>query len=346
LIFRRLILVTFILFSVSAHDLLAQTNIDSLKQSKIYKSVFQKKTTDSLYIGTYSRTISVGPIYKYKTYQFIITDQWGIGNPVEFQPNVNDRLGLRVQYQGFIINLHFPLPSNNHIFGKTKSTYLGLSFKLPFKNWQHDFFYQNHRGFYVANADDIIPSYVLGRPFPKRGDLRTMELGWTSKMVFSNQFSMKAAINQSEKQLRSKGSFVLGSTVLFHGFSADSAIIPKEQIQFYKDINGLVKGRFFTFSFGPGYAYTYVFQDFFITGMLLVNGGIQFQGYRNDGVLGKYRFGFKLNSSINYRIAGGFNLEKFYGSIVYDFQNQHIKIKDSKITTRLEGVNLNCGLRF
>ncbi|MBN2747153.1 MAG: DUF4421 family protein [Bacteroidales bacterium] len=301
---------------------------------------------DSLYIGSYSRKISAGPIYNHKTYRFIIADRWGIGNPIEFQPNVNDRLGVRVQYQRFIINLHFPLPSNNYIFGNTKSTFLGISFQLPFKNWQHDFYYQNHRGFYIANADDIIPSYIAGKPFPKRGDLRTMEFGWTSMMVFSNQFSMKAAINQSEKQLRSKGSFVLGSSVLFHGFSADSAIIPKERAKFFQDIDALAKGRFLTFTIGPGYAYTYVFQDFFVTGMILINGGFQFQGYRNDGFFGKTKFGFRLNSSLNYRIAGGFNLEKFYGGLVYDFQNQHIKIEDSKITTRLEGVNLNCGFRF
>lgn len=323
----------------------SQKSLDSLKLNKYYQ-MLKNPQQNGEYIQKIDQKFTFSPMFSYRNYKFIISDSWGLGNPINYFPNVNNRLGFKLRYKDFALELMFPLPSNEFIYGKTKTNSLSLNMQFSFNNWGNDFYFLRHEGFYLENAEEVVSGWKYGIPFPTRPDLRVINIGYTTHMVLSDKFSLKAALQQTEKQLKPAGGITLGGTINFARFSADSALIPLSQLGFYKDIDQLVSGSFITIAVAPGYSYTYVYQNFFITGMLLLGVGFQFQGYKNSGIAGKTDLGIKLTNYLNYRIAAGYNSDKYFGSIVYNFVNSKSAIKDSKIAMIQNGFTIQVGMRF
>ena len=336
------LLFTIILFFIF-NSIEAQINLDSIRSNKYYQ-IAMHPSRDTAYIGQFPQRFAIRPFFSNKAYKFIIDDVWKIGNAISYFPNENNRIGLSGRYKGFTLGFSLPLPANEFIYGKTESFDLYLNTQLSFMNWATDFYYVRRKGFYISNPTSNTPGWIQGSPYPTRKDIKVINIGITSQMIFSRKFSLKAALYQSEKQLKSAGGISLGGTIRFNKISSDSGMITASQESKYKDIKDLTSAGFLTFAVAPGYSYTYVYEDFFFSGTLLVGVGLQFQGYHLTPA--KFSPGFKLTTYTSYRLAVGYNADKYFGSAVYKFDNNKALIKDSKYLFSYQGFTLSVGMRF
>lgn len=299
---------------------------------------------DSAYIGQYPHRFSIRPFFSNKAYKFIIDDVWKIGKEINYFPNENNRLGLSGSYKGFTIGFSLPLPANEFIYGKTKSFDIQLKTTFPFMNWATNFYYISRKGFYIANPTSNTSGWTQGSPYPTRPDIHVLNIGVSTQMIFSRKFSLDAAIFQSEKQLKSAGGLSLGSIIRFDRISSDSGMITKSQEYKYKDTKDLTRAGFMTFIIAPGYSYTYVYEDFFFSGTLLIGAGLQFQGYQLTP--SKFSPGLKLTPYNSFRLAVGYNTDKYFASAVYNFNKSKAVIKDTKYLFSYQGFTLSVGMRF
>jgi len=299
---------------------------------------------DSSYIGKYSQRFAIRPFFSNKSYKFIVDDLWSIGKPISYYPNGNNRLGISGKYKWLTLGFSLPLPANDYIYGKTESFDLYLNTHLSFMNWATDIYYVRRKGFYISNPEVNTPGWVQGSPYPTRPDIKVVNFGISSQMIFSRKFSLKAALFQSEKQKKSAGGFSLGTTLRFNKISSDSSLITPSMFSKYEDTKDLTAAGFLTFAIAPGYSYTYVYQDFFASATALLGLGFQFQGYHLTPA--KFSPGFKLTSYTSFRFALGYNSEKFFGSVVYRFDNNKAVIKDTKYLFSYQGFTVSAGMRF
>lgn len=135
---------------------------------------------------------------------------------------------------------------------KTKS--LDLQLHKYGRRYVTDIFIQHYQGFYIEDDKDIDNA--------NRPDLSILELGISGQYIFNGQkFSYRAAFNQNEKQLKSSGSFLLGSGIYLFNIGLDSLTVysNKKAIKSYQ------------FGLNIGYSYNWVFNKHF-----LANGSLTF----------------------------------------------------------------------
>jgi hypothetical protein len=341
---KSLYLILFVLF-LSVFKGHSQMSLDSINFKKYIQMLTDPKQ-DTSYIKQMDEKLSIAPIFIYKRYEFILTDQWQIGNPVIYMPNVSNRLGAKFRYKGLGLGITFQLPSNEFIYGKTKSIGLLLNGQFGMANWGTDFFFLRNRGHYIENAENVISGWKNGTPHPTRYDLRVTSLGINTYTVFSEYFSMKAAMHQTEKQMKSAGGISLAGGFEYNHFRGDSSVVPPSQFRFYEDIDSLSAASFLTVSLAPGFAYTYVYSDVFLTGMVHLGAGAQIQARKMEGKDGPISPGASLLGYINYRFIGGYNGDTFYGNVAITRRINKAFIKDSAFRFAQSGVTMTVGMRF
>lgn len=320
----------------------AQFNLDSLKNNKYYKLISNPEQ-DTTYIGHYNNTYYIRPFYSNNQYLFTIKDSWSFGNDMVYKTNIASKIGFTFGYKLLSISLSIPLHTYLGAYGKTENFELALNTKLSFMNWSTDFYFARSKGYFFENPKGNFPGWTDGSPIPRRPDLKSLNIGIGTRMVFSKKYSIKAATLLSEKQLKSAGGITLGLKMQFHNFVSDSDLIAPSQLKFYNDIKDLTAANFLTLAFAPGYSYTYVNDDFFVSGTALIGLGMQMQLYKQANVMHP---GLKLNAYTYYRISAGYNIEKYYASISYSRSNQQSGIKDSKFIFSNRSWVLSGGMRF
>jgi hypothetical protein len=175
---------------------------------------------DSAYIAPFKQELSAG-IYSY--YQFTtLTHEVDDDNSITYIPNSPLGFGLSVSYKNFSLSggMGFRFLRNPK-FGKTNVVdwqyhYYGRKFIL-------DVFFQNYKGFYVRGDDKAIIIHP---------DIKLVQYGLFGQYIFNNKkFSYRAAFNQSERQLKSAGSFQLGGGLYYNNVSSDTSLTINEERQ-------------------------------------------------------------------------------------------------------------------
>ena len=123
-----------------------------------------------------------------------------------------------------------------------------------------DGYYQDYRGFYTQQEQNGKKAYTL---FP---DLTVKRWGVDGTYVLNNKrFSLRAAFEQSEKQIKSAGSLLLGSGFYYHKIMPDAS----QYQSFPKAFDNYQIGA------NIGYAYSWVLSPrWLLAGM--VSAGVNF----------------------------------------------------------------------
>lgn len=188
----------------------------------LYSSAIFGQQPDSIYIEPYQERIRV--------MGFVGTDYLQIkeGNTT-YTPNYPFIVGVGIAVKKTVVNVRlgyglFPINSKEK-YGKTKS--LDLQLHNYWRNFIFDFSVQRYKGFYSEdrgrNVEEIFP------------DMTVLQAGGELTYVFNgSRFSTKAAFDQSEKQLQSAGSFLLGGETYFYRVRMDknnSLAVESENLQ-------------------------------------------------------------------------------------------------------------------
>jgi len=244
--------------------------------------------TDSVYIGRYPQKVM---LLGFMAYDFLNLSVEANNRDLMYMPNNPPKFGLGLALNNTILSFGYGYGFNfmtDKKYGETKS----FDFQLHSyaRQFAFDIFVQKYKGFYMEEKG--IPDYVLCP------DLDIRQYGGNMQYAFNNKkFSYKAAFSQSEKQLRSAGSFLVGAGIYLTHIKADSSFVHKEKTSLDN----------FQFGVSAGYTYTWVLgRRWFINGS--VTTGINF-GSEKISTFGKQRL--EVYPTVFPRLAVGYNRENW-----------------------------------
>ncbi|HRJ29893.1 MAG TPA: DUF4421 family protein [Cyclobacteriaceae bacterium] len=172
----------------------------------------------------------------------------------DLYPNTKTIAKLDFNYRFLSFNLTFApafLPGNadDDMKGKTKS--FGLSFGFNFRHWFHSLSYSKVKGYYLNNSEDF-PAYVPGDPYLQVPELVVISFEGLTGYSFNPKFSVKSLTTQTERQLKSVGSFI---PVLGYRYY----IVNNKD----EEATSTQRSDNFELILGAGYHYTYVLKETF-----------------------------------------------------------------------------------
>lgn len=209
-------------------------------------SVASAQQADSTFIGFYPQKMWVTG--------YVSTSNLQVTNGSKtYIPNYPINAGVGIGIRNTVVNVILGTsiaPLKGKDYGKTKA--VDLQVHNYGRHFLMDVFYQRYRGFYTEDRSDI-------SLYP---DLSVQQIGAEGTYLFNgNRFSAKAAFEQSEMQLLSAGSILVGAGAYWHRITPDS----KQQPVYNQTFDNM------QFGVNGGYAYSWVVDShWLITGMATI----------------------------------------------------------------------------
>jgi len=320
---KQLVALAFVL-SIAIKTSLAQ-NSDSIR---------------SHYITRFPNYFFLWPLVKQRSTSFDVKNQ--ANQKLTYKPNGDYGLGfgMYIFEIGFEVTFSVaPKPSSQAIYGHSKSSDLQLN--VLGKSFGLDLFTQHYSGFYLNDSNKPIPP---GMPYPERPDISVWNTGLNGIYIFNkNKYSLRAAYNFSERQLRSGGSFILSGTVNTFSLRADSAVYGNNYSPAFGTTSDFVKLDYTTLSAAPGYAHTLVFKNLFINASLSIGPANHWLNYQSST---GSKSEITLNSFADFRLAFGYNSDRFFTGISYVAQSRNIKYEKLEFTSTNTTFKMVIGYRF
>lgn len=299
----------------------------------------QPDSLRSYYIQEYPDYFFIWPVLKQRSLTFDIQDREENERKIEFVPNNKFTLGAGFYLFELGFELTFAIPLNEDsksIYGESSARDLQLN--ILSKKWGADVYYQKYSGFYIMDSDNPVPK---GSPYPQRPDLVTRNYGISGVYIFNHRkFSLRSSFTYAERQLRSRGSFLLYSTINSFKLTADSSLLE----------NNVGNGSEFrtlcytTLSIAPGYSYNLIWKKFFLNGTVAIGPAHHWINYEEDS--GIKRDDISINSTGIARIAVGYNSDRFFGGFGYSAQTRIVKFEEVRVSNSTNLFKILVGYRF
>ncbi len=258
---------------------------------------------------------------------------------IYYKPNVKGGVGAKVKIKNISIAYTFKLPQDE-IYGNTR--YTDINFNYMKHKFGFSLYYLNYKGLYIKNPDDI--SFPYNKYYPFRDDIRFTGLGFATNFAFMKSFSVNAAIEQTERQKKTAGSFLLLITDRFSNFKSDSSFIPFTQKKYYDKTNNINKMNVNTFKIAPGVGYSFIIDKFFsISSMLYTGWGFQMKFYKESN---KTKFGLRLPFYVMNKSAIGYNGKNIFINFVYSIELNNIRYSDSDFKILSSFLKFSVGYRI
>lgn len=221
-------------------------------------SQYSFSQVDSSYVGFYEHPLSVRTYFQDK-FTALSHQRENEREETSYRPNAPYGIGLGIAYKNISLSgaygFDFMRDKNR---GKTKS--MDFQYHYYGQKFIYDIFFQHYKGLFTEPQDEKYDLYP---------DIKLVQYGVFSQYVFNDKkFSYSAAFNQSQKQLKSAGSFLLGGAAYYNTASSDSSIV----------FNGGHRLKNWQFGVNGGYAYTWAASKRFFISLSMtvgVNMGIE-----------------------------------------------------------------------
>jgi hypothetical protein len=299
-------------------------------------------STRERYIQRFPDYFFIWPVIKQRTTSFDIESLPSKNEKLSYKPNGNYGMGLGMYLFEIGFELTFsvqPKTSTQYLYGHSRVS--DLQANILGKHWGIDVFTQNYNGFYRTDKNISVPANM---PYPQRPDISTWNTGVNGIYLFNkNKYSIRAAYNFSERQLRSGGSFLLTGTLNTFSLRADSAIYGAHYENIFGASADFSKMDYTTISVAPGYAHTFVFRNLFFNGSLSI-GPANHWVYIQSATASKYEI--KLNNFVDLRLSIGYNSDRFFSGISFVTQARNIKFEQVQFTSSNSIFKIVLGYRF
>lgn len=269
--------------------------------------------TDTTYIGKFDQefTARISMIQKVAS----LSHENNADLNLEYRANNPFAIGGGLSWQGMGFNVSQAINYTDKKKGKTKS--FDFQYHHYGKKVTFDLFVQNYKGFFLENRKE---NYTL---FP---DMKFTRYGVFGQYVFNgNKFSYRAAFDQSEIQLQSAGSLLLGGGAYY------TKVNYEDDISFHEKM----------YQIGPsiGYAYTYIFsKKYFVTGSFTPGLSFNFEDLNSK---------IDLNPTLHFKLASGYNADDW--SLNFSFLINRVYVSysdDSQISVNSGSLQLTYIKRF
>jgi hypothetical protein len=178
-------------------------------------------------------------------------------NKIELYPNTSTTGKISFNYRFISFSIGYTprfIPGNgdNVTLGKTKSS--GYGFGLSFRHWFHDLSYTRTRGYYLNNTRDYNTAWVSGNPYIQFPDLVYKKFQGITGYSFNPKFSVNSLTSQTERQLKSAGSFIPLAVYRYYIIDDRTPLAAANTSQ---------RTNNFEFAISAGYHYTVVLKQNF-----------------------------------------------------------------------------------
>lgn len=293
------------------------------------------------YVQEFKDHFFLWPVLKQRSLNFEVRSSQQNKNVV-FQPNTSFALGVGAYVFDLAIEVAYAIPINeksSYLYGTSKAR--DLQVNALAKRWGADLYYQKYAGFYESSGD----SDRKTKPFPQRADISTRNVGVAGLYVFNPwKYSMKSAFTFAERQLKSGGSVIIAGTLNGFKLQADSAVLDTVYLKQFGKSDRFQDLRYTTLSFAPGYAYNFIFRDFFLSGALTLGPAHNWIYYRNQDEAAKNDI--RINTFVSIRMGLGYNSDRFFAGVNFTRQSRAVKFDEVQFTNSSTTFKLLVGYRF
>ena len=295
-------------------------------------------TLNVAHIKSYPDHFFLWPVLKQRGLNFRIRDLEE-NRSVRYRPNNSYALGVGAYVFDISFELTFAIPfseRNRGVFGKSSAR--DFQINALSRKWGADLFVQRYHGFY----SDIDLSTGTLTTLPSRPDISARNTGLTGLYVFNPEgYSLRSAFNFSERQLISGGSFMLTGTINTFKVDAGGAITQVDE----PDSGGaLMALRYTTLSLAPGYAYTFVRDNFFASGAIMAGPAHNWIYYQKEDNSSANDIRFNTFTSV--RLGIGYSTDAFFAGLNFVQQSRMVKFDHLRFTSNSSTFRLLVGFRF
>jgi hypothetical protein len=138
-----------------------------------------------------------------------------------------------------------------------------------------DLNYQNYKGFYIDNPSDF--GLPKNDPSVEHSDLKITNYNANYIYIFSDDFSIAAAMEQTERQNSWDWTFLLGVSSGLFEIKSDESMLPPSEESSYENYSGYKGGEYYYIAAMPGLGITIPVWNFFFTYTILFGGGYAYE---------------------------------------------------------------------
>lgn len=225
-------------------------------------------------------------------------------NRFVLQPNMAANTRLKLNYKFISVGVQYApdfIPGNGDEKIKGKTSGLAFGTLFIFKHWYLDLSYTQIKGYYLENTIDYMP-WKEGDPYIQFPNLSYKGATISSGYIHNSKFSLRSLTSQTERQLKSAGSFIPAFDLRYYLIDDQSKGGTTQ------------KSNNTEMSAGPGYAYTFVIKKKLYLSLALV-GSV---GYLNTKLTTRFpledEVTFQDNLILRWdgRIGVGYNGRRVY----------------------------------
>ena len=298
--------------------------------------------TDSVraqYVQSFPDKFFLWPVLKKRQLSFEVDNQSDLNEKLSYKPNSSFNAGLGMYLFEVAVEFTFAVPideRSTNTYGASDVRDLQANFLG--KNWGVDLYSQKYSGFYVPNPN---PGTSLSDAYIKRSDIELRNTGMNVVYAVNrNKFSLKAAYNYSERQLKSAGSFIISGTLNTFQLQADSSILTSDPTA----SPAFRQFRYTALSVAPGYAYSLIYKSFFLNGVVSL--GPAHYWLMDTGRDGAEQYDISINTCADIRLALGYNGDRIFGGMSFITQSRNIRFDDIRFNNGNYTFKLLVGYRF
>ena len=298
---------------------------------------------DSLYIRTFIKPNDIRVFYGAQGNRMVLGSLQD-GSPDlggNLYRNTNDFLGVGLTYKWIDGDLYFSLPGTTYL--KEERSNLD-QFKLSTSHTRRKIGYRA----YLANSTGVI---VSGNNDEYESDpsMHEFQMGVQATYVFNNRcYSYRAALFQSEEQVKTAGSFLLRGEVFYRSLGGSGQhIVPDvyDVVSRFGSQTGMTYLKAPGLLVMPGYGINVAIPHtkFFISPMMLAGLGAAFNTYKSDNGRREH---VNMEYSGTFLLNAGYNGGLLYGRLQFNYSASYSPIQPAYLTSVYWGVSLWVGLRF
>ena len=256
---------------------------------------------------------------------------------IVFKPNANSLLVPSLTYKGLFgldwtVGLSWGfrqdiLQEDKIKFGESK--YDDFRFKFTFESFLVEVYYSQFRGFYIEDSKGVDSTWDESQPNLQYQDMYARTAGGTFTWVYRpEKYTIAGIVNQTERQVKSGGSWLSGIAVNQTVFSNEKGLIPVAVRPQFGPGQNIKKGKFSAFQINSGYGYT-LGSKWFVGGLTRIGAGSQLREVQL--LSGESSEGWDLSYKVDLFITGGYNGDKFFTVLKINAQGNFYKGVSSRI---------------
>ncbi len=283
--------------------------------SLILFSGYGAMALDTTYVKKYKSDFTLRLGFKQEELGLIFNPERGFNfDGLRYYPNIGQQAGVGIAIKNIGANIFFNLPGtvdDEQFYGQTK--YTDISFNITTRYLLLNPFFKRFKGFYLDETGTYYPGWNTDSAMLSRPDLSYTTAGmYTYVVIGGDQFSIKSALVQTQKQFKSAGAFFIKFTAAYDKISSDSSLVPRSIRPTYGTSQFFSRAEVVKGGMGLGFGYNFIIGHIYMMPSAIFSPLLQVKRFHNEA-LPRYSMRFAMVS--DYKLALGYNTDHFFAGI-------------------------------